>query len=326
VQVARSDEIAGLAVTGDQAVGLQAWPDRLFVECGNSSHARLRLADGGCVVVDVGRWHRPATFDDHGALGRAIGPVLDIGCGPGRHVGALQARGCEALGIDISPAAVRAARRKGAHAIVASVWDRLPVSGYWQTALLLDGNIGIGGNPVALLEQTLSHLGGAKRIIVELTPGPFAGRVTVQVTQGASTGPWFRWAVVTPSTIRTVARASGLIIDEQWTAATGRSFAVLSPPGTVGQPEAVILERTELGPAAWVGEGIFGWGSRSTLRDGCDGSSVVTADPVRQARPRAGERGKRPRGPDGARLELTARSQTCVTGSPTASRLGGLDG
>jgi SAM-dependent methyltransferase len=279
------------------------------------------------VVLDVAGWHQPATLDDHDALGRAIGPVLDIGCGPGRHVAALQARGCEALGIDISPAAVRAARRRGAPAIVASVWDRLPVSGYWQTALLLDGNVGIGGDPVALLGQAVRHLAGARRVIVELAVGCFAGPVTVQVTHRASTGPWFRWAVVTPSTIQTVAVTSGLIVDEQWTSATGRSFALLSPDPGVGQLEAMICASTETAPVVSDGEGLHSRGFRSPVRSGCVGSSVVTLDLPPRRGPEVEASCAMPEQPDCSGFDRGARSLPGVTTPGAAlSRVGAVGG
>ena len=50
---------------------------------------------------------------DDGLLRRCTGPVLDVGCGPGRLTGALTARGHVALGVDVSAGAVRLARAPG---------------------------------------------------------------------------------------------------------------------------------------------------------------------------------------------------------------------
>ena len=99
------------------------------------------------------RWLGPLTAADTAVLDRTRGPVLDVGCGPGRHVLALARRGRLALGVDVAPAAVRVARLRGAPAIEACVFERIPGAGTWGSALLLDGNIGIGGAPVALLAR-----------------------------------------------------------------------------------------------------------------------------------------------------------------------------
>ena len=84
-------------------------------------------------------------------LARCEAPVLDVGCGPGRLVGALNARGVPALGIDISARAVEQARGRGAMALRRAVEQPVPAEGRWGTVLLADGNIGIGGDPAALL-------------------------------------------------------------------------------------------------------------------------------------------------------------------------------
>lgn len=81
------------------------------------------------------------------------GTVLDVGCGPGRLVAELAARGRPALGIDVSEAAVAHTARLGGQALRRSVFEPLPGEGRWDTALLLDGNVGIGGDPAALLHR-----------------------------------------------------------------------------------------------------------------------------------------------------------------------------
>ncbi len=51
------------------------------------------------------------------------------------------------------------ARRHGVNVLERSIFDHVPGAGRWRTALLLDGNIGIGGDPVALLERLGDLLG-----------------------------------------------------------------------------------------------------------------------------------------------------------------------
>lgn len=59
-------------------------------------------------VVD-GPPDEPETLDLFAKL--ASGPVLDVGCGPGRVVGLLHERGLPVIGIDVSPGMIEAARR-----------------------------------------------------------------------------------------------------------------------------------------------------------------------------------------------------------------------
>ena len=127
----------------------------------------LRTVDGRTLEWDVDRWMAPADHVDESLLDRTIGPVLDVGCGPGRHVSSLLSRGVEALGIDTSPTAVRLARRRGAPVAHQSIFDAVPDTGRWRCGLLLDGSIGIGGNPESLLRRVSGVLSKRGRLLVE---------------------------------------------------------------------------------------------------------------------------------------------------------------
>ncbi|MDQ6797207.1 MAG: class I SAM-dependent methyltransferase, partial [Actinomycetota bacterium] len=87
--------------------------DTVIDEASLARPLRLRDERGDAVGGDW-RWLGPADSEDERLLDRAVGPVLDIGCGPGRHLLALARRGVEATGIDVTPAAVRVARSRGA--------------------------------------------------------------------------------------------------------------------------------------------------------------------------------------------------------------------
>ncbi|MFB9332053.1 methyltransferase domain-containing protein, partial [Actinoplanes octamycinicus] len=105
----------------------------------------LRGDSGRETRVDAGAWcddHRPG---DTGLLDRCRGATLDVGCGPGRLTAALLRLGRAALGIDVSAAAVRLARARGATALRRDVFAPLPGQGRWEHLLLADGNLGIGG-------------------------------------------------------------------------------------------------------------------------------------------------------------------------------------
>src|SRR5205823_12853989 len=62
--------------------------------------AVLRAPDGTALPAPSDRWVEALTIEDDSVLARAVGPVLDVGFRPGRHVLALAERGVVALGID----------------------------------------------------------------------------------------------------------------------------------------------------------------------------------------------------------------------------------
>ncbi len=78
----------------------------------------LRRSDGWLLPLDVERWCSDAGSADLSALHRCEGPVLDIGCGPGRLVAELASLGHRALGIDVSETAVARTRGLGGAALL----------------------------------------------------------------------------------------------------------------------------------------------------------------------------------------------------------------
>ncbi|WP_323186623.1 methyltransferase domain-containing protein [Streptomyces sp. NBC_00878] len=192
----------------------------------------LRRADGWLLPLEVERWCADADAVDREVLGRCEGAVLDVGCGPGRLVADLAAQGRTALGIDVSEAAVDHTVRLGGHALRRSVFEPLPGEGRWHTALLIDGNVGIGGDPAALLDRMSQLLSPNGLLIVETVPGVDVDeRVSVRIVRASdggqgTAGPDFPWARLgTPALLRHAARA-GWRPDGQWTTG-GRSFAAL---------------------------------------------------------------------------------------------------
>ncbi len=189
--------------------------------------ACLRTADGRVLDLPVERWFQPASAAECGALDRTLSPALDIGCGPGRHVVALAERGVFALGLDISPGMLAVARRRGANVLEKSVFDRVPGMHRWRSALLLDGNIGIGGEPVALLHRAMTLLASDGRVLVEHEEEDSPpGVMLVRAESALTAGPWFRWTTVGPRRLETLARSVGLAVVDTWDA-DGRYFAHL---------------------------------------------------------------------------------------------------
>ncbi len=188
----------------------------------------LRRTDGWLLPLDVERWCAEADAADLEVLRRCEGAVLDVGCGPGRLVAALSRQGRRVLGIDVSEAAVARTLRLGAPALRRSVFEPLPGEGRWGTALLIDGNIGIGGDPAALLARTGRLLAPGGLLIAETVPDlDLDERVQVHVTDArGATGTAFPWARLgTPALLRYAERAGWHTV-ARWTAG-GRSFAAL---------------------------------------------------------------------------------------------------
>lgn len=172
----------------------------------------LRSRCGAIVPLDVDRWHGDIDAVELAALEGLGDPVLDVGCGPGRIVAALTAGGRRATGIDISPTAARHAHRRGATVLTQSIFDPLPDASAWGSVLLLDGNIGIGGEPVRLLRRVRELLADSGAVVVEVgAPGSPNDRLTVRVeATTACAGPWFEWARLSAEQAGPTFSAAGL--------------------------------------------------------------------------------------------------------------------
>ncbi|MFZ3573115.1 class I SAM-dependent methyltransferase [Streptomyces sp. BH097] len=191
----------------------------------------LRRTDGWLLPLEVERWCARADAVDRQVLDRCEGAVLDVGCGPGRLVAELAARGRTALGVDVSEAAVTHSRGLGGQALCRSVFDPLPGEGRWNTVLLMDGNIGIGGEPHTLLARVSQLLAPGGLLVAETAPVDVDERASVQVTDspgqpGQPGGHPFPWARLgTPALLR-YAAGVGLRPVDQWSVG-GRCFAAL---------------------------------------------------------------------------------------------------
>ncbi|MFG1927279.1 methyltransferase domain-containing protein [Cryptosporangium sp. NPDC048952] len=197
------------------------------LEAGRPHRLLIRDERGGIAPLALDDWHRTARPGDHSLLARCVGSTLDAGCGPGRLAAALALAGRPVLAVDIVPAAVSAARRRGAAALRRSVFGRVPGEGRWTSVLLADGNVGIGGDPVRLLRRVAGLIGAAGRIVVELAP-PGAGRhYRFRLEHGRRYSEWVPWADLGADEARRAGAAAGLVVDEEWEA-EGRWFATLT--------------------------------------------------------------------------------------------------
>lgn len=174
----------------------------------------IRQDDGAVRNLPVHRWLGGAHADgrfDRAVIDLCDGPTIDLGCGPGRLVTALIRRGVPALGVDQSAAAVALARRNGAPVLHRDVFADLPATGRWQTALLADGNVGLGGDPLRVLRRAAELLRRGGRCIAEFETLDHGVRVGwVRLESPRTVGPWFKWASVGIDCAAEIAAAAGL--------------------------------------------------------------------------------------------------------------------
>jgi SAM-dependent methyltransferase len=202
----------------------------------------IEHTDGTRTPLPVENWLH-ARPGDTSIVARCAGPTLDVGSGPGRLTVALAERGVPVLGIDVTPHAVRMARAAGALTLVRDVFGQVPGAGRWMTVLLADDNIGIGGDPVALLRRVGELLGPLGRALVEVQPpGTPLRREQVRLRAAGKIGAWFPWAYVGADQIAEVATSAGMTALDTWTA-HGRWFASLYVPLTVTLGQAPLPAR-----------------------------------------------------------------------------------
>jgi SAM-dependent methyltransferase len=206
-----------------------------------TAQAEVEHSDGTRVPLAVEQW-LDVTPGDTSLVDRCHGPTLDVGSGPGRLTVALAERGIPTLGIDVTPYAVHIAQSSGALAILRDVFGRVPGAGRWRTVLLADGNIGIGGDPAALLRRITDLLAPEGHALVEVQPpGVPLRSERVRLCQDGAAGDWFPWAYVGADQIGEVASSAGLVLHETWTA-NGRWFAALSRERAVVAPAVTFAE------------------------------------------------------------------------------------
>lgn len=187
----------------------------------------LHGLDADPTDLPVESWSGTADRSDHALAARCHGATLDIGCGPGRMAEVLAARGQVVLGIDVVPEAVFRTRDRGVPALLRDVFERLPGEGRWQTALLADGNLGIGGDPVSLLRRIGDVIAPEGRVVADLArPGTGLRVGSVRLESAGVTSEPFPWAVVGTDAVEGLAASAGYGVrsteryDERW-------FAVL---------------------------------------------------------------------------------------------------
>jgi len=180
--------------------------------------ASVALTGDRPLTMPIARWRDEADDVDRSLLSGHAGSVLDIGCGPARMVKAARDRGLFALGIDVSGTVVAMARKQGLPVIRRSVFDPLPREGSWDLALLVDGNIGIGGDVTSLLTRCAMLLTPAGTLVVEVDADhardrQYDGTLTdMHGHQSAS----FPWAEIGSYALADRAAHAGMTCGQPW--------------------------------------------------------------------------------------------------------------
>ncbi len=193
-----------------------------------------RVADRAFTQLALQRWCAAVDCADRAALDRLRmtlpggAGVLDLGCGPGRHAAYLHNAGLCVLGVDTSAPAVALTRRAGAAALLADALGPLPrPAAGWDGVLLLDGNVGIGGDPHRLLSQVVDLLAPGGRLLVELDPDGVTDCLWLQLSNGERLSTPFRWARLAAADLEGAAAGLGLGFTDVWTQ-DGRQFALMT--------------------------------------------------------------------------------------------------
>ena len=203
--------------------------DSVLLELRDQRHGKTSQS-----TMDVSRWNADADETDLTLLRAATGPLLDIGCGPGRMVRAAMDLGLEVLGIDVSPTAIEIATNAGLSVLTRSVFEAIPSEGEWQTALLVDGNIGIGGDVRAMLARCREILAPEGEIVIETHTDARRHRSyfgTLTDTDGGQSES-FPWAEIGITPLIGLADAEGLELLQAWTL-DGRNFCRLAKTASV---------------------------------------------------------------------------------------------
>ncbi len=142
------------------------------------------------------------------------GPVLDLGCGAGRHAIHLQERGVDVTGIDVSPGAVEVCRRRGLRDVRLHDLRMPPDDKSWQTVLMLCGNFGLAGgwDETRDLLARLHLVCGTDAILVaDAADGPL---VRLRLRFGDVATPWWDLLNLPPPDVAPLIEGTGWMLEE----------------------------------------------------------------------------------------------------------------
>ncbi|MFD0535066.1 hypothetical protein ACFQY7_16270 [Actinomadura luteofluorescens] len=124
------------------------------------------------------------------------------------------------------------------------MFGRVPGAGRWRTILLAAGNIGIGGDPAALLRRVLRLLGPGGQVLIEVDPPGTSSRTEpMRLRSARAIGDWFPWAHVSTDGADALAASCDAAVTERreeadrWFVALHRPATSTTLPGECGGGE-----------------------------------------------------------------------------------------
>jgi SAM-dependent methyltransferase len=166
------------------------------------------------------------------ALRYVRGRVLDVGCGGGRVCLEAQAKGLDVVGVDVSPGAVEACRRRGVRDVRLLGIDDVDESlGPFDTIVMFGNNFGLFARPAKagrLLRRFARLTPPSARIVAtSLDPyttddpvhlgyhrrnrdrGRWAGELRIRVRFRDLVGAWFDYLIVSKEELATIVAGTG---------------------------------------------------------------------------------------------------------------------
>ena len=147
-------------------------------------------------------------------LANIRGPVLDLGCGAGRHAINIQQRGIDVTGIDVSPGAVEVCRKRGLRDVRLQDLRVPPDDKSWQTVLMMCGNFGLacGWDETRVLLQRLHQVCAADAVLIaDAVDGPL---VRLRLHFGDVETPWWDLLNLPPSEVEPLIEGTGWTLEE----------------------------------------------------------------------------------------------------------------
>jgi 2-polyprenyl-3-methyl-5-hydroxy-6-metoxy-1,4-benzoquinol methylase len=192
------------------------------------------------VSADVGVYFTEPTGLQAEVADRAVGRVLDVGCGAGRYALFLEQRGREVVAIDASPLAVEVSRRRGLRDVRLLTLEQVDSGlGRFDTVLMLGNNFGLTGGYRAakrmltrlkqvvkpggrILAQTLDPYQGKNPDHLAYhaqnrAKGRMGGQIRMRVRYKAHKTPWFDYLFVSADELHEIVQGTGWHVREMVT-------------------------------------------------------------------------------------------------------------